>query len=167
MRIVAIGCAAMAGTAAMFYFLIGADAIHTGSISAGQLSVPIAFLAGAAYMVGGALAPMKKRRLLIAGAVLNLLSLVMFVAMYQEHPDVLLSLPNIGTKIPQVFLQFGLVYLIVHLGAKDEEVTVTSSAIPALASSRVINVTSICSCRPLSDRIRRHFLSEWESPKNS
>ncbi len=43
---------------------------------------------------------------------MNTLVMAIFFIMYRNNPAVIFSLPGLGTKIPQIILEVGLVYLI-------------------------------------------------------
>jgi hypothetical protein len=65
------------------------------------------------YLAGGLLILLKKRWLLITGAVLNAIPIIGFYAMWASRTDVMLSAPGLMTKIPQILLEIGLIYWLV------------------------------------------------------
>ena len=65
------------------------------------------------YLAGGLLILLKKRWLLITGAVLNAIPIIGFYAMRASRTDVMLSAPGLMTKIPQILLEIGLIYWLV------------------------------------------------------
>jgi hypothetical protein len=105
-------CLILAFIAALGYFLMGIGAISPGDTGT---SAPSGFdwimLTG--YIVGGILIFFKKRWLWILGACLNAAVIIGFIAMYAGKPSVMFSAPGLITKIPQILLEAGLVYLII------------------------------------------------------
>jgi hypothetical protein len=71
------------------------------------------YIIPASYVVGGMLIFLKKRRLWIVGAVLNVIPIVVFYAAYAGRPDIMLSAPGLVSKAAQILLEIGLIYLIV------------------------------------------------------
>jgi hypothetical protein len=106
-----IACVALAFIAAVFYFLLGAHIITAASLTGTSATQIIIFVAGGCYILGGLLILVKKRWLWIIGLVMNTLVLIVFFSMYAQKPDVILSLPGLGTKIPQIILEAGLIYM--------------------------------------------------------
>jgi hypothetical protein len=107
-----IGCAVLAFIAAVFYVLLGAGIITAGSLTGTSVTRTFIYVAGGCYILGGLLILAKKRWLWIVGLVMNTLIMVIFFVMYRNNPAVMLSLPGLGTKIPQIILDVGLVYII-------------------------------------------------------
>jgi hypothetical protein len=107
-----IACVALAFIAAIFYFLLGSHIITAASLTGTSATQIIIFIAGGCYILGGFLILVKKRWLWIIGLVMNTLVLVVFFSMYVKNPSVIFSLPGLGTKIPQILLEAGLIYLI-------------------------------------------------------
>lgn len=108
-----IGCVVLAGLAALFYFLTGAGILQPGELDVEGAPPAIAYVAGASYVIGGLLILVRKRWLWIIGAVINALVIAMFFSAYASRPDVFLSIPGLGTKIPEILLEIALIYLIV------------------------------------------------------
>jgi hypothetical protein len=115
-----VGCAVVAILAALFYILTGAGTIQPGELDTEDAPQAIAFVAGAGYFIGGLLILVKKRWLWITGAIINALVMAMFFSAYSSRPDVLLSVPGIGTKVPEVLLEIGLIYLVVKYKKERE-----------------------------------------------
>jgi hypothetical protein len=107
-----IGCMVLAFIAAVFYVLLGAGIITVPSLASKDWQHVLVYVAGGCYILGGLLILAKKRWLWIAGLVMNTLVMAFFFIMYRNNPAVMLSLPGLGTKIPQIILEVGLVYLI-------------------------------------------------------
>jgi hypothetical protein len=107
-----IGCMVLAFIAAIFYVLLAAGIITAPSLASKDWQRILIYVAGGCYILGGLLILAKKRWLWIIGLVMNTLVITMFFIMHSNNPAVILSLPGLGTKIPQIILEVGLVYLI-------------------------------------------------------
>jgi hypothetical protein len=114
-----VSCVVLALITAVFYLLMGAGIITVPSLGIKLPSLiskdgtqAIAYVAGGCYILGGLLILAKKRWLWIIGLVMNTLVIAFFFMLYRNNPAVMLSLPGLGTKIPQIILDVGLVYLI-------------------------------------------------------
>ena len=107
-----IGCLALAILAAVMYFLTGSDIVKVPTLNPARDLSTIAFVAGGCYVLGGFLILFRKRWLWIVGLVINTLVIAFFFMMYNQKPDIMLSLPGLWTKIAQVLLEFGLIYII-------------------------------------------------------
>ena len=66
-----------------------------------------------AFRKEGAPVLLKRRWLRITGACINAFAIVGFYTLYAARPDIMLSAPGLPNKIAQVFLEAGLIYLIV------------------------------------------------------
>ena len=111
MKGIMIGCMVLAFIAAVFYILLAAGIITVPLAGDGSHRA-IIYVAGGCYILGGLLILAKKRWLWIVGLVINTLVIAIFFMMYRNNPAVMLSLPGLGTKIPQIILDVGLIYLI-------------------------------------------------------
>lgn len=105
-------CFILALVAALGYFLLGAGLIEAGNLGIENAPPAIAWVAGGCYIVGGLLIFLKKRGLWIAGAAINALVIVFFYVRYTTNPGVITSAPGLITKIAQIILEVGLIYLI-------------------------------------------------------
>lgn len=105
-------CLVLAFIAAIFYFLMGAGVIRVPSLSAADAPPGIVYIAAGCYALGGLLILLKKRWLWIFGLIMNTLVIGIFFMMYNQKPEIMFSLPGLGTKIAQILLEVGLVYLI-------------------------------------------------------
>lgn len=105
-------CMILALVAAAFYILMGLNVISVPTLSTADAPAGIAYAAGACYTLGGLLILLKKRGLWIFGLVMNTLVIALFFMMYNQKPEIMLSLAGLGTKIPQLLLETGLVVLI-------------------------------------------------------
>jgi hypothetical protein len=105
-------CLVLALIAAAVYFLMGFDVISVDSLNTADAPAGIVFVAGGCYILGGLLILTRRRWLWIVGLVMNTLVMGIFFAMYNQKPDVMFSLPGLGTKIAQILLEIGLIYLV-------------------------------------------------------
>ena len=112
MKGIMIGCLVLAFIAAVFYVLLAAGIITVPTLGSKDWQRTLIYVAAGCYMLGGLLILAKKRWLWIIGLVMNTLVMVFFFILYRNNPAVMLSLPGLGTKIPQIILDVGLVYLI-------------------------------------------------------
>jgi len=112
MKILLITCTILAFTTAVVYFLTGAAVLQPGDLQPDDAPAFMAYAAGACYLGGGLLLLLRRRRLWITGAILNAGVIALFFAFYGQRPDVLLSVPGLATKIAQLLLEAGLLYLI-------------------------------------------------------
>ena len=102
----------LAIVAAVFYFLLGTHVI-TVPVTIEDAPHGIAYIAGGCYLLGGILILVRKRWLWIIGLVMNTLVIVFFFYRYSHQPEIMFSVPGLGTKIPQILLEIGLLYLII------------------------------------------------------
>jgi hypothetical protein len=123
-------CLILALVAALGYFLMGVGAITVPDKPLNDTSsdndAPPGFdwIMFGGYVIGGLLILLKKRWLLITGAVLNAIPIIGFYAMWASRTDVLFSAPGLLTKIPQILLEIGLIYWLVK--SKPAAKTITA-----------------------------------------
>ena len=115
------GLLTLALLAALVYFLMGAGVPQPGDLQADDAPPGIAYFAGACYVVGGLLILTRKRWLWVIGAVINALVIVMFITAHAARPGVLFSVPGLATKVAQILLEIGLIYLIVTYKQENKE----------------------------------------------
>jgi hypothetical protein len=113
MKSVMIGSLLLSLIAAAFYFLLGAHVITVPALNIKDAPPGIVYIAGGCYLLGGILILVRKRWLWIFGLVMNTLVIAFFFIMYINQPEIMFSLPGLGTKIPQILLEVGLIYLII------------------------------------------------------
>jgi hypothetical protein len=118
-KIVMYLCLALAVIAAVFYILLGVGVVSAGDVSDVNAPPGIAYVAAAGYIIGGCLILLKKRGLWITGFVINSLVIIIFFTMHASRPWILSSVPGLATKLAQILLEAGLIYLI--LKAKPEK----------------------------------------------
>lgn len=107
-----IACFLLALVAALGYFLLGAGVIEAGNLGIENAPPAIAWIAGGCYIVGGLIIFLKIRLLWIIGIVINALVIVFFYVKYVSNPGVIVSAPGLITKIAQILLEVGLLYLV-------------------------------------------------------
>jgi hypothetical protein len=106
-------CFLLALVAAVFYFLMGAKIITVPTLETGSDFSGITFIAGGGYVLGALLLVLVRRRWMWGiGLVINALVILMFFSMYNQKPEIMFSLPGLGTKICQILLEIGIIYLI-------------------------------------------------------
>jgi len=106
-------CLVLALISALAYVLLIVGVFKVGDMMPDE-GVPVYFyIVPAGYVIGGLLILLKKRWLWIIGAVVNAIPIVVFYAAYAGRPDIMLSAAGLITKIAQVLLEIGLIYLIV------------------------------------------------------
>jgi hypothetical protein len=107
-----IGCVVLACIVAVLYVLLAAGIISVPTLGSKDWQRTLIYVAAGCYVLGGLLILVKKRWLWIVGLAINTLVMAFFFIMYSSNPAVIFSLPGLGTKIPQIILEAGLVYLI-------------------------------------------------------
>ena len=110
-RLVVWGTFAMAMAAALGYILMNAGIIHPGNLQS-DIELPIGYILGLVYLVMGVLLLSRWRWIRIAEIIVVLITIIGFYAMYADQPDVMWSTPGLITKIAQVLMLAGLVYLL-------------------------------------------------------
>jgi hypothetical protein len=107
-----IACLALALVAALGYLLMGVGVISPGDTGTGGGLPGFAWIMLGGYIVGGLLIFLQKRWLWITGVVINGIVVAGFIVMYIGKPSVMFSAPGLMTKIPQILLEAGLIYLL-------------------------------------------------------
>jgi hypothetical protein len=118
MKGIIIACLTLALLSGVFYLLMGSGVIKLAALSSEEAPSVIADIAGGCYIVGGLLILVKKHWLWIVGLVMNTLVIAIFFQAYNQKPDIILSLPGLATKIPQILLEVGLIYLVTKYGRR-------------------------------------------------
>ena len=105
-------CLVLAMISALAYVFLILGIFQVGDMFPEE-GVPVYFfIVPAGYVIGGLLILLKKRWLWIIGAVLNFIPIMVFYMAYAGRPDIILSAPGLITKIAQILLEIGLIYLI-------------------------------------------------------
>ena len=113
-RYVMTACLILALIAAMGYILMIVGVIEPGNLVADNEPMSSAlWIIPTGYIIGGSLILLKQRWLWITGVIINGFGIIVFYVTYAGQPDVLWSAPGLITKIAQIPLEIGLLYLIV------------------------------------------------------
>jgi hypothetical protein len=122
MKGVTMLCLVLAFIAGLAYFLLASHVITVPALNGDGSRAGIVYVAGGCYVLGGLLILARKRWLWIFGLVMNTLVMAIFFTMYNQKPEVIFSLPGLATKIPQILLEIGLIYLIAKFPTKKQTV---------------------------------------------
>ncbi len=104
---------ALAVVAAVSYVLIGFKLLAVGDLQTAEASATIIYVAARSYLLGGLLILLRRRWLLMIGAVINALVMLAFVSAYLDRPAMLFSPGGLATKAAQLLLEASLIYLII------------------------------------------------------
>ena len=123
-RYIMIACFVLALIAALAYVLMINRVIEPGNLveEEGPLS-PALYIMPAGYIFGGILIFLKKRWLWITGTIINGFGIIVFYATYAGQPDVMWSTPGLITKIAQIPLEAGLIYLIATFKREKSQIS--------------------------------------------
>jgi hypothetical protein len=113
MKTTTIACAAFAFIAAAVYALVGTNVIPLPRLGAEEAPVAIFYMAAGCYLVGGLLVLWRRRWLWAVGLAANTWVIFIFFLAYHHEPHMMVSAAGLATKIAQVLLEFGLIYLVV------------------------------------------------------
>jgi hypothetical protein len=97
--------------AALAYVLMGAGVIHPGNLDDGSRP-SFFYIIPAAYVIMGVFVISRWHWTRFASAAVVALTIIVFYARYADQPDVMWSAPGLITKIAQVLMLAGLIYLI-------------------------------------------------------
>lgn len=114
-------CLAMALISALIYILMANGVMLPTDLTTDQSLPPYFYIVPAGYVIGGFLILIKKRWLWITGAVINGFGVIMFYTTYADQVGIMLSAAGLITKIAQILMEIGLVYLIVKYKRKRLE----------------------------------------------
>ncbi|OGO00727.1 MAG: hypothetical protein A2Y90_04995 [Chloroflexi bacterium RBG_13_52_12] len=103
----------LAFVAALIYILMARGIMHAGDLVGGEGLPAYFYIVPGGYVLGGLLILLKKRWLWITGAAINGFGVLMFYVAYYAQPEIMLSAPGLITKIAQVLMEAGLIYMIV------------------------------------------------------
>jgi hypothetical protein len=112
-KTVMLVCVVMALAAALVYLLMFFNIIIPDELASEEGLPPFFLIIPVCYAIGGFLVLLKKRWIWITGATINAFTICVFYAMYAARPAIMLSAAGLLTKIAQVILEIGLIYLIV------------------------------------------------------
>jgi len=119
MKSVMIACLILALIAVVAYVLMGIGVIQPGDLQTDDTMPTFYYIIPVGYLIIGVLVLLKKRWLWITLAAFNAFTIVVFYAMYAGQPDVMFSAPGLITKIAQILLEIGLIYLIITFKRKE------------------------------------------------
>jgi len=119
MKSVMIACLILALIAVVAYVLMGIGVIQPGDLQTDNTMPTFYYIIPVGYLIIGVLVLLKKRWLWITLAAFNAFTIVVFYAMYAGQPDVMFSAPGLITKIAQILLEIGLIYLIITFKRKE------------------------------------------------
>lgn len=97
---------------ALSYLLMEFNLLGVGDLRADEKPAGVIYVAAGCYLLGGLLILLRKRGLLVFGAVINALVMFFFFAAYQNRPAVLFSAGGLASKTAQILLEVALLYLI-------------------------------------------------------
>ncbi len=115
-----IGCLVLAVIAAVIYLLMGVNIISIPELGTEEAPAAIVYIAAGCYLIGGLLILLRKRWLWVIGLAANTLVIFIFLVAYNQRPEIMFSLPGLGTKVAQILLEIGLVYLIATYRGKTQ-----------------------------------------------
>ena len=108
-----IACTVLAFIAAVVYVLVGTNVIAIPRLGAEEAPVAVFYIAAGCYLVGGLLVLWRRRWLWTVGLAANTWVISIFFLAYHQKPEMMVSAPGLATKIAQVLLEAGLIYLVV------------------------------------------------------
>lgn len=103
---------ALSLVSALAYVLAGVGVLGVGNLDMSDAPPGVTYAAAGGYLFGGLLILLRRRRLLVTGAVVNAFVIIVFILFYIDQTDVLFSGAGLATKIPQLFLEAGLIVLL-------------------------------------------------------
>ena len=112
-------CLVMALISALIYVLMAVGIMLPGDLISDESLPAYFYIIPAGYVIGGFLILLKKRWLWITGATINAFTIIVFYTTYAGRADIMLSAPGLITKIAQVLMEVGLIYLIVTYKRKE------------------------------------------------
>ena len=112
MKTTTIACAVLAFIAAAVYALVGTNVISIPRLGASEAPVAIFYIAAGCYLVGGLLVLWRRRWLWTVGLAANTWVISIFFLAYHHKPEMMVSAAGLATKIAQVLLEVGLIYLV-------------------------------------------------------
>ena len=113
MKTMMIACAVLAFIAAVVYVLVGTGAVSLPKLGTEEAPIAIFYVAAGCYLVGGLLVLRRRRWLWTVGLAANTWVICIFFLAYHQKPEMMVSAAGLVTKIAQVLLEAGLIYLVV------------------------------------------------------
>ncbi len=115
-------CTVLAFIASIGYFLMGAGVIHAADLTQKDAPPPFAWIAGAFYLAAGLLLFVKKHWIPVALVIINVFPILIFYVMWRSRSDVMFSAPGLITKIAQIMLEIGLIFVLLNTRAPKKMV---------------------------------------------
>jgi hypothetical protein len=103
---------ALALLAALSYVLMALNVLGVGDLRVDEKPAGIIYVAAGCYLLGGLLILLRNRWLLLFGAFINAMVVLFFFNLYQDRPAVILSPGGLSSKIAQILLEVGLLYIL-------------------------------------------------------
>ncbi len=103
---------ALALMTSLSYLLMTLNVLSVGDLATSEKPAGIVYLAAGCYLLGGLLILLRKRGLLIFGAIINILVMAAFFSAYLNRPAVMFSPGGVVSKTAQILLEVALLYLI-------------------------------------------------------
>jgi hypothetical protein len=107
-----IACSLLSFIAAAVYVLIGTTVVSIPKFGTEEAPGAVFYLAAACYLVGGLLVQRGRRWLWTVGLAANSYVICIFFLAYHREPEMMLSTAGLASKISQVLLEAGLIYLV-------------------------------------------------------
>jgi len=111
-RLAAWGTFIMALIAAIAYILMGMGVLKAGNLTDDAMP-SFFYIIPTAYIIMGVCLFLRWRWVRIAEAVIVFFTIAVFYARYFDQPDVMWSAPGLITKLAQILMLAGLIYLLV------------------------------------------------------
>lgn len=112
---------ALALIASLSYVLMALNVLGVGDLQMDEKPAVIIYIAAGCYLLGGLLILTRNRWLLLFGAFINAMVVLFFFNLYQNRPAVIFSLGGLISKIAQILLEVGLIYVIVVFWKKESK----------------------------------------------
>ena len=109
-----LACSVLALIAAIGYFLMGAGVIHAADLTLKDAPPAFAWIAGVFYLAAGTVLFLNKRWVPVALVIINVFPVLIFYVMWRSRWDVMFSAPGLITKIAQILLEIGLIFVLVN-----------------------------------------------------
>jgi hypothetical protein len=107
---------------------MGINVIPIPIVNGEKAQPAIVYAAAGCYLTGGLLILLRKRWLWIVGLIANTFVIAIFFLAYNQKPEIVFSFPGLVTKIAQILLEVGLIYLIATFQRKIRTTTTNPTA---------------------------------------
>lgn len=106
---------------AVFYILAGTGTFSDGLGEVDESPPVIFYVAAGFYVIVSYLVRIKNKWIRLSLGVINALIILIFFQMWSGNPEVLTSPAGLSTKIVQVMLEIGLIYLIIKVWNRNRD----------------------------------------------